>query len=256
MSSLPLPSPNSHAATYFDTLAARYDEVWTNSDAGRLQRDAVWRQVDPLVRRGDHILDLGCGTGEDAVHFEALGGQVLALDVSPEMVRISRDKGVNARVAPIEGIHNFAVAFDLILSNFGGFNCLGDLATLGKTLERLVRPRGFLAICLMNRFCLWESAYYAVRGSFQKAVRRWSGAATTSAGLNLFYPSSKQVRLALTPGFELVTDVGVGVLVPPSFVGPVPHRLLNTLASVDAHIEGSRLGRMIGDHRLLIFRRS
>jgi len=255
MSSLPLSSPN-HAAAYFDRLAARYDEVWTNSDAGRLQRNAVWRHVDPLVRRGDRILDLGCGTGEDAVHLEALGGQVLALDVSPEMVRISRNKGVNARIAPIEGIHKFAVAFDMILSNFGGLNCVRDLSTLAKTLERLVRPEGFLAICLMSRFCLWESAYYAVRGSLKKAVRRWSGEAATPAGLNLFYPSPKQVLVALTPGFELVTDVGVGVLVPPSFVGAIPRRLLRTFASVDAHIEASRLGRMIGDHRLLIFRRS
>lgn len=255
MSSLPLSSSH-HAAAYFDRLAARYDEVWTNSDAGRLQRNAVWRHVDPLVRRGDRILDLGCGTGEDAVHFETLGGQVLALDVSPEMVRISRDKGVNARVAPIEEIHKFAVAFDIVLSNFGGLNCIRDLPTLAKTLERLVRPQGFLAICLMSRFCLWESAYYAVRGSLKKAVRRWSGKAATPAGLKLFYLSSKQVLLVLTPGFELVTDVGVGVLVPPSFVGAIPRRLLHTLASVDAHIETSRLGRMIGDHRLLIFRRT
>jgi ubiquinone/menaquinone biosynthesis C-methylase UbiE len=255
MSSLPV-LPPSHAAAYFDDLASRYDDVWTNSDAGRLQRDAVWRQLDPLVRGGDRILDLGCGTGEDAVHFEALGGQVLALDVSPEMVRIARDKGVNARVSRIEDIHKFAVAFDMILSNFGGLNCVQDLSALRETLARLVRPQGFLSICVMSRFCLWETAHYTARGSFKKAVRRWSGRATTDSGLSLLYPSSGQVRRALSPAFDLVSDVGVGILVPPSFVGRVPRGLLHTLASVDAHIETSRIGRIIGDHRLLIFRRS
>ena len=236
MSSVPLSSPD-HPAAYFDRLAARYDEVWTNSEAGRLQRDAVWRHLDPLIARGDRILDIGCGTGEDAVHFAGLAGQVLALDVSPEMVRVARGRGVNARVLPIEGIHMFAIAFDMVLSNFGGLNCIRDLSTLRETLARLVRPRGFLAICLMNRFCLWESMYYSVRGQFKKAVRRWGGEATTSEGLSLFYPSSKQVRHALLPGFDLVTDVGVGILVPPSFVGVIPSELLRSMASMDARIE-------------------
>ncbi len=254
MSSVPLSSPDTRVA-YFDRLAPRYDEVWTNSKAGRLQRDAVWRHLDPLVRRGDRVLDIGCGTGEDALHFAELGGQVLALDVSPEMVRIARGRGVNARVLPMEEMHALADSFDLVLSNFGGLNCLCDLSTLQETLARLVRPQGFLAVCLMSRFCLWEAAYYGVRGQFIKAARRWRGAAMTSGGLSLVYPSSKQVRRALSPDFDLVADVGVGILVPPSFVGPMPRRLLRRMASMDARIDTSRMGRTIGDHRLFIFRR-
>jgi len=253
MSSVPLSSPD-YPAGYFDRLAPCYDEVWTNSEAGRLQRNAVWRHLDPLIERGDRILDLGCGSGEDAVHFERLGGQVLALDVSPEMVRIARAKGVNARVLPIEGIHTFAVAFDMVLSNFGGLNCVRDLSALGGTLRGLVRPRGFLAICLMSRFCLWESTYYALRGRFRKAARRWRGETTTSEGLRVFYPCLKQVRQALSPGFDPVADVGVGISVPPAVV-TMPPRLLRGLASVDARIEASRIGRTIGDHRLFIYRR-
>lgn len=254
MNSVSLSSPDTRVA-YFDRLAPRYDEVWTNSIAGRLQRDAVWRHLDPLVRRGDRVLDMGCGTGEDAVHFAGLGGQVLALDVSPEMVRIARSRGVNARVLPIEKLQMFADTFELVLSNFGGLNCLHDLSTLQETLARLVRPRGFLAMCLMSRFCLWESAYYAVRGQFRKAARRWRGAVTASTDLRVVYPSSKQVLRALSPAFDLVTDVGVGILVPPSFVAPLSPRLLRRMASMDARIETSRMGRTIGDHRLFLFRR-
>jgi len=255
MNSVSLSSPDTRVA-YFDRLAPRYDEVWTNSTAGRLQRDAVWRHLDPLVRRGDRVLDIGCGTGEDALHFAELGGQVLALDVSPEMVRIARAKGVNARVLAIEELHVFADTFELVLANFGGLNCLRDLSILQDTLARLVRPRGFLAMCLMSRFCLWEAAYYGVRGQFTKAARRWRGAAMTSGGLSLVYPSAKQVLRALSPDFDLVADVGVGILVPPSFVGPMSPSLLRQMAWADARIDTSRVGRTIGDHRLFIFRRS
>jgi ubiquinone/menaquinone biosynthesis C-methylase UbiE len=251
-----LVSPSDHAAAYFDQLASSYDAVWTNSPAGRLQRAAVWRHLDPLVRRGDRVLDIGCGTGEDALHLAGLGAQVLALDVSPEMVRVARGNGVNARVLPIEGIHALAVAFDLVLSNFGGFNCVRDLPTMRQTLARLVRPEGHLAVCLMGRFCLRESAHYALRGRFKKAARRWRGETLTSAGLRVFYPALKQVRRALSPSFDLVAAVGIGVSVPPSYVEGTPAPLLKTLATLDARIELSEIGRAVGDHRLFVFRRS
>jgi ubiquinone/menaquinone biosynthesis C-methylase UbiE len=251
-----LVSPSDHAAAYFDRLAPRYDALWTNSPAGRLQREAVWRRVDPLIRRGDRVLDIGCGTGEDALHLASLGAQVLALDVSPEMVRVARGKGVNARVLPIEGIHALAVAFDLVLSNFGGLNCVGDLSAIGQTLARLVRPEGHLAVCVMGRFCLRESAHYVLRRQFKKAARRWRGEMLTSAGLRVSYPSLKQVRQALSPSFDLVSDVGIGVSVPPSFVGGTSAPLLNTFAKLDARIESSKIGRAIGDHRLFVFHRS
>ena len=61
---------------------------------------------------------------------------------------------------------------------------------------------------------------------------------------------------ALSPSFDLVADVGIGVSVPPSFVEGTPAPLLNALAKLDARIESSRIGRAIGDHRLFVFRRS
>jgi len=243
-------------AAYFDGIAARYDAAWTNAQAGRLQRNAVWRHIDPRIRRGDRILDIGCGTGEDALHLRELGGQALAIDASPEMVRVARLKGVDARVLPIEGIHLFAVAFDLVLSNFGAINCIRDLSTLQKTLARLIRPGGHLAVCFMSRFCLWESAYYTLRGQFGKATRRWRGEATTSEGFRVFYPLTKHIRETLSSDFELVADVGIGITVPPSFAAVMPSGFINKLASVDARIETTRIGRLIGDHRLLIFCRS
>src|ERR1700758_4470142 len=104
------------AGAAFDVIAWRYDELWTCSPVGRLQRDAVWRCLDTLFQSGDELLDLGCGTGEDAIHLEALGAKVAAIDASPEMVRVARTRGVNASVLSIEDLAHIKGYFDGAIS--------------------------------------------------------------------------------------------------------------------------------------------
>src|SRR5271154_4792276 len=103
----------------FDTLASRYDELWTRSVVGRSQRASVWRHIDPLFQAGETVLDLGCGTGEDALHLAAAGVRVRAFDKSSEMVRIASERGVEASVLPIEQIGELTGTYDGVISNFG-----------------------------------------------------------------------------------------------------------------------------------------
>ncbi len=49
----------------------------------------LWSAFLPHVPRGGTILDAGCGSGRDALHFKSLGYQVTAFDASAEMVRLA-----------------------------------------------------------------------------------------------------------------------------------------------------------------------
>jgi SAM-dependent methyltransferase len=91
-------------AALFERLAERYDELWTDTAIGRAQRAAVWRVTDRLFHAGDRILDLGCGTGEDAAHLMARGVSVHAVDASPAMVARARARGVAAEVVRAENL--------------------------------------------------------------------------------------------------------------------------------------------------------
>ncbi len=241
----------------FDRLAAQYDELWTNAPIGRLQREAVWRGIGQTFRRGHKVLDLGCGTGEDALRLAARGVRVTAIDASPEMVRVARERGVSATVLPVERLKQLEGRFDGALSNFGVLNCVPDLAALRAPLSRLIRPGGTLAICMIGRFCLWETLHYLRRGDVRKAARRWTRAGTaTFGGTPVFYPSVRQVRRALAPEFRLVRAAGIGILVPPSYVQGVSKRTLERFDAVDRRIANTRLGCAIADHRLLMLVRS
>jgi ubiquinone/menaquinone biosynthesis C-methylase UbiE len=243
------------ATAFFDRVASRYDELWTNTDTGRLQRAAVWRYVDPLFPAGAHILDIGCGTGEDAVHFAGAGVRITAFDPSPEMVRLARNRSVDAQMLAIEELSTIEGIFDGALSNFGALNCVADPAEL-RPLARLIRPGGHLAICVIGRFCLRESVHFLRRGQIRKAVRRWNGVSrNASLKFSIYYPTIQQIRRLLAPDFVLSKAVGIGVCVPPSYISTRGSRTLPFWERIDRHVAHRRFFRALSDHRLLIFRR-
>ena len=86
-------------ASPFDALAADYDRSFTASAIGQRMRAAVWRRLDTAFAPGERVLELNCGTGEDAVHLAERGVRVLATDVSPGMLAMTRAKVERAGVA-------------------------------------------------------------------------------------------------------------------------------------------------------------
>jgi ubiquinone/menaquinone biosynthesis C-methylase UbiE len=263
-------------ADAFDALAANYDSIWTHGTVGVLQREQVWREIQPLFRPGDRVLEIGCGTGVDAVHLARAGVRVHATDISPFMLSIAHARiereGLAHRVTlehrSIEQLSDMeeSNAFDGAFSNFGAFNCTKDLCYAASTLARLIRPGGRLALCFMSRFCLWETMWYLFHGHPHKAFRRMqagrNGLQTSlSAGLpfRVFYPSVRKLTAALMKQFKPISSYGIGVLVPPSCMEQWSRRrpeFLSNLAVLDEHIRRLPILRGIGDHHLAIFTRT
>ena len=243
-------------ASAFDQLAPQYDQIWTRSTVGHLQREAVWRRIGAVLRPGQYALDLGCGTGEDALRLMGNGLHVRAVDASPEMVRIARDRGVDAETLQIEDCSLLSGSFDAVLSNFGPLNCVEDLASLRAPLARLVHPGGYLLICVIGRFCLWETIWSLTRGRPGKAFRRWRRSVTSSLGIRVFYPSRKRLQSAFSPEFTLDQWSGIGLTVPPSYVTGLSEGLLKKLDAVDRHCAHWPVLRGLSDHRLFIFNRN
>jgi SAM-dependent methyltransferase len=237
----------------FDILAARYDAVWSDTAIGRAQREAVWRAADGIFHHGDRILDLGCGTGVDAVHWMSRGVDVQAIDASQEMVRQACGRGVNATRLPIEQLSEVQGPFDGAFSNFGALNCVDDLGVVGMSLSRLIWPGGTLAVCLMSRACAWEMAYYLVRGRVGKAFRRLQPS-RASIGVTVHYPSIGELKRAFAPHFKLVRWTGIGLFVPPSYV-TISGSAVDRLAAIDRALASIPVLRAMADHRLLVFQR-
>ena len=185
----------------FQQLAPQYAELWSDTPRGRGQREHVWKVIDGLFQPGDRVLDLGCGTGDDAVHLASLGIEVLGIDSAARMVEIARTRGVNARHMAIEGLGSLGGEFDGVVSNFGALNCVADLGEVRDALARLVGPQGRLALCLMNRYC-W-------RNDWRHLLQRWSGHAVWR-GIDVYYRSARSIARKFAPHFEFERSVSIG----------------------------------------------
>jgi ubiquinone/menaquinone biosynthesis C-methylase UbiE len=257
----------------FDEIASRYDSQWTDSAIGQLQRKASWRLLDRVFQPGHHVLDLGCGTGVDAVYLTRRGMTVHAIDVAPAMIAIARRRSEEASLCgrlrtQVLGIEDLDFlpgeqVYDGVVSNFSPLNCVADLEPVAAQLHRLVRPGGTLVFCLMTRFCLWETLWYPLRGELKKASRRWrSPQSEARAGSNETFPvyhqSTRDVEAAFAPAFRLIHREGLGIFVPPSDANPALGRfpkLLQAMARLDRVVAAWPGFRSLGDHRLLVFQR-
>jgi len=195
--------------TPFDQLAPQYAQLWSETSAGRSQRAEVWREIDGLFGPGHSVLDLGCGTGDDALHLGGQGVNVLGVDASEQMVEAARNRGVTARQLPIEEIAKLDGPFNGAISNFGTLNCVEDLAGVARQLANLLAGGAPFALCVMGRLSAVETLRYLRQGDLKRATRRWSGRAEWR-GISVYYRSARELRRALAPRFILERHESIG----------------------------------------------
>jgi SAM-dependent methyltransferase len=272
------PDPPIDAASPFDILAADYDRNFTHTLIGRLMRQAVWSRLEACFGPGDRVLELNCGTGEDAVYLARRGVQVLATDSSRAMLHVARDKLRQARLEGAVTIQEFGLEefargslpllfpggcqespgrtpkFDGAFSNFGGLNCVADLPGVATGLASCLRPGATLLLCLMGPLALWEWTWFLWRRQPAKAFRRLNPRGVWWRDLRIRYPMIRTVRRAFAPHFQLRRLSAIGALLPPPYAEPWAVRnpgLISFLNRWERRLERLPPLPWLADHYLL-----
>ena len=258
------------SAAAFDAVAESYDLRFTDTAVGRAQRKQVWASLLTAFPAGSRILELNCGTGEDARFLSRQGRSVVACDASAAMLEVARNHSEDGSYTKVqylqvanEGLGALAGAapFQGAFSNFSGLNCVSDLAQVARDLARLVIADGRVLLCLWGRVCVFEVLWYLVHGQPRTAARRFSGKATAQLGgraIAVFYPTAGQVCRCFSPWFRLRSQRAIGVFVPPSYVEQSIRnrpKLLERLEWLDSLCKDWPIFRSAGDHMLLEFTR-
>ena len=249
-------------ASAFDELASDYDRSFTRSACGRALRSMVWERLPEVFGRSQHIIELGCGTGEDAVRLASAGHRVYATDASPEMIRVARLKAAAAgcaeriefNVLPIESLHALPreLRFDGVFSNFGAVNCVADLPRMARELAARLAPGAPLLFVVMGRYVPWEWAWYLAQGDRRRAFRRLDRAGVRWRDLTIHYPTPSELAQALAPMFLTQRRMALGFALPPSYASSwldSRPRWLGALTAVERATR--RVTANLADHYML-----
>jgi SAM-dependent methyltransferase len=254
----------------FDSVAADYDGPRGNNELIQRMRLTLWDTVQGAFPAGSRLLDLGCGTGIDAVEFVRRGFHVVATDWSPQMAERTRARavaaGLQSRITAkhlgVQQLDQLKGEFDGVYSNFGPLNCAPDLRAVAAECARLLRPGGRLIFSVMGRICPWEVGHYALRGRFRRAgVRAARGA--TAVGMNRHtiwtcYYLPREFYRAFAEHFSLECYRALSLFMPPPYLVDYYRRRRHwceRLGRLDDRLGAMPLLRDMGDHFLIVMRR-
>jgi len=262
------------AVRAFDALAPVFDERFGAWKSVTAQRRAVRRALVAGFPEGARLIELGGGTGEDALFLARAGRRVLVTDGAPAMVARVRAKAreaglsgsVTAERTTLEELDAWAAArrgdtFDGAFSNFASLNCVADHASVARGLARLLPPGKHALLVVFGPCCPGEMLVLLARGkaraAFRRLARRPASAHVGGETFAVTYPSPGRLARAFTPWFHLQRMFGVGVFVPPSSAEPAASRFPRVLEALERLDRlAARPLALLGDHVLLDFERT
>ena len=253
----------------FDRASKSYDADFSRTAIGRIFRERVHKRLNALFKPGMLVLDIGCGTGDDAIHLAKRGVSVVACDFSPGMLaqaekKISRagfSHDIELRHLPLEGlvrlIEELPMGFDGVYSNFGPLNMISDLPRFVRMNARLLDPGGRALHVVMTRKPFFETLYFMLHFRFERAFSRWKGAAFVPvAGGQVpcrFYQPGE-----LAKAFEMYLSIdrieGLGVILPPPYLSGHYRRrrkLYRRLNRIDSWLSNLPIFNASGDHFII-----
>lgn len=241
--------------TAFDAVANQYDQEFTHTDVGLLQRKLVYQQVEKVLAnyQVSRVLELNCGTGEDALWLAQKGLQVHATDISSKMVAVAQKKGARSKID--SGVLTYQTLdcnqlsalgdrkFDLIFSNFGGLNCLSpeELQGFSEECTKYLAPGGIVIAVVMSSFCWWETLYFLLKRNWKQAWRRRSKTAIQApldgqTSIATWYYSPAVFSRFFSKSYTPRLSAPVGFWLPPSYLDPFFRKRPKTLKILN-HLE-------------------
>jgi ubiquinone/menaquinone biosynthesis methyltransferase len=151
------PRKASYVRRLFATIADRYDLITVVLSYGQDQRwkRRLIKMAGPLTCR--RVLDVACGTGDIALLASAAGADVTALDITPRMIALAREKRLRAGVWPMRFLVADMTAIplpdacvDVVTTGYGLRN-VPDLDRAIAEIHRVLKPGGRLLSLDFNR---------------------------------------------------------------------------------------------------------
>ena len=260
------------ASEAFSKQSKVFDQVYGEDTVVHYKRQRVREHMMGNLNAGSTILELNCGTGEDAIFFAQKGFSVHATDILEDMLEVVKQKvsaySLNQKVsveqcsfAELDYLHHKG-PFDAIFSNFGGLNCTRQLDKVLLSIKPLVNPGGTVTLVIISKYCFWEFLLL-FKGKFKTALRRLFAnkgrkAHVEGGFFRCWYYSPSYVKKHLQKEFDLVALEGLCTIVPPAYIeGFAENRpgIFSFLKRKENKLKSKWPWKFIGDYYIITFRK-
>jgi len=251
----------------YDELAPRYDRVPLENRINRLMRSVSLAHLRAAFPPGSRVLEIGCGTGEEALALADRGVDVVAFDASEEMLRIARSKAEDRNLADRVQFR-WGHARDLLSlgeslgeSFDGGYASFSlayepDLAPVAEGLHAVLRDDARFLASVPSRFCLVEFVLAVGTGHPAFSGRRlfpWHNHKVGARTVPIRTYTPRAFAEAMGPHFTLAGVEALPAIVPPPYMNRMYERfdgLAQALERADAGLRTRFPFRSLGDHFL------
>lgn len=261
-------------ANAFDSASEEYDFTIGRNFINTWIRRRSIKVLLEYATRDDVLVEVGCGTGVEALKISREVRAVVATDISPAMIEILEKKlasrlehgtVIAGRIGASEILRAKELApgkaVRVAYSFNGALNCEPELGTFVTQLSYLLQQGGYFVCSVRNTICLTEMLSHAAVLQFGRATPRKRQPIMISVGgmdiPSRYYPPGEFARF-FKPRFELKRMVALPGVLPPAYLNDYYLRLRSITSGLE-RAELALSGRFplnrFGDQTLFVFRR-
>jgi len=218
----------------FDSASEEYDYTISRNYINNWIRKRSINEIRKLVTQDDLLLEIGCGTGAEAIELSRYVRGIVATDISDKMLTILKKKAIAKRletkiftvrlrasqvvdVQPFLPKETVRVAYSLN----GALNCEPELDRVPGLLSRIISTNGYFVCSIRNTLCLPETISHSLVLQLDKLNTRKNQPTMVSVGgmdiPSLYYPPNRFVHF-FHPFFRVKKIIGLPAFMPPAYL--------------------------------------
>jgi SAM-dependent methyltransferase len=256
----------------FDSASEEYDFTISHNYINTWIRKRSVSELLSVARPEDRLIEVGCGTGAEALEIVSHVSLIVATDISEKMLQILRKKiaakhlshkiiPFQARAAEIGKVVQVLDGrrADAAYSFNGALNCEPYLTEFAEALSSVLIPGGYFVCSVRNPLCLTEALSHAAVLQFDRMAPRKNQPVMVSVGgidIPAFYYSPSTFARFFRSRFHLKSVIGLPTLLPPAYLNDyyVKFRKAGAvLERLESALSNSFPFNRLGDQTLFIF---
>lgn len=264
----------SEVAFAFDLASEEYDFTIKKNFINTWVRERSISILTDYLKPNDTVIEIGCGTGEEAIRVCKFVNKIVAIDISEKMIELLQRKiramKLIGKIIPLRLSAAEVIKVRNILPNGsarvaysfnGALNCEPKINLFIEGLANLIEPNGYFICSIRNSLCLSEAVSHAIVMQFTKMNPRKKQPIMVSVGgidIPAIYYSPRRFAKLFSKHFNVRKIIALPAFLPPAYLSNYyirVRRFASILERLENILADKEPFRNFGDQTLFVFQR-